>query len=750
MPLTNPSDPVRTSQHDPGAAMPGSDATTDLAPGSAGVGRDIAASRPGEVPESSGTEPDCASGSVSVPGYEILGILGRGGMGVVYKARHLALKRTVALKMVLAGGHASPQELARFRLEAEAVARLQHPNIVQIHEVGEANGHPYCALEFVEGGSLASKLKGQPLLAREAARLVEALARAVQLAHSRNVVHRDLKPANVLLLADGTPKITDFGLARQLDSDSGETQAGQVMGTPSYMAPEQAAGSSHEAGPAADVYALGAILYECLAGRPPFRGKTVVETLDQVRTQEPPPPSRFQAGVPLDLETICLKCLRKEPENRYASAAELADDLGRFVQGEPIQARPVGGLERLAKWVRRRPAIAALTTAMFLVALTAAAVGVWALDSTSRAYRDAIQDRDRANKALLREQEALAAKQALVEKQKLLLSEAARAYAEVSERDLEKGHVQDSLNWMLQAYLIAPEDDPRRLEYRRWIAVQGQMHGRPLSPNGLVNWVAFSPDGRSALTGGWENRAQLWEVASGKLLATLPHGKGVREGAFSQDGRTALTGSYDNTARLWEVPSGKPLATFRHELGVVGQTSVGQVNAVALSPDGRTVLTGGVDNKTARLWEVPSGKLLAALPHNPQVNAVAFSPDGRTALTGGVDRTARLWEVPSGKLLATFPHEYGVFAVAFAPDGRTVLTGTGLNTNKGEARLWKVIDRPAPDQPVRVRAWVRVRSAKGFDRSGALRCLTAAEQEEAVRELEANGGDWEKAQGADD
>jgi predicted Ser/Thr protein kinase len=278
--------------------------------------------------------------AVLVPGYEILGELGRGGMGVVYKARQVALDRTVALKMILAGPHAGAPERARFRTEAEAVGRLQHPNVIGIYEVGEADGKPFFSLEYVAGGSLAAQLDGKSWPPRRAAQLVEVLARAVQAAHERGIVHRDLKPANVLLTADGTPKITDFGLAKKLDQPGGQTASGAILGTPSYMAPEQASGKNREIGPAADVYALGAILYELLTGKPPYRGDTPLDTLLQVVSAELVPPTRWRTDIPLELETVCLKCLEKNPARRYASALSLADDLRRFQGGETLRIPP--------------------------------------------------------------------------------------------------------------------------------------------------------------------------------------------------------------------------------------------------------------------------------------------------------------------------------------------------------------------------------------------------------------------------
>jgi serine/threonine protein kinase len=297
-----------------------------------------------------------------IPGYEILEVVGHGGMGIVYKARQVQLNRLVALKMILSG--APPSHRARFRTEAEAVARLEHPNIIRIYEVGEYGGHPYLVLEWAEGSNLAEHLSGTPLPARSAAALLLPLARAVAFAHTRGIVHRDLKPANVLLAACGlaegakpqaadfVPRIADFGLAKRLDAEQGQTQTGAVVGTPNYMAPEQALGRARHVGPATDVYALGAILYEMLTGRPPFLGSSLLETLEQVREHDPVPPSRLQPAVPPDLEAICLKCLHKNPADRYASADELAADLEAFLAAEPIRARPLSTMEQIVRAIR--------------------------------------------------------------------------------------------------------------------------------------------------------------------------------------------------------------------------------------------------------------------------------------------------------------------------------------------------------------------------------------------------------------
>jgi tetratricopeptide (TPR) repeat protein/tRNA A-37 threonylcarbamoyl transferase component Bud32 len=295
-----------------------------------------------------------------IPGYEILTELGQGGMGVVYKVRQVQLNRIVALKMIKAEAHSNHDQEKRFLKEAELIASLKHPNIIQIYEFGSHDGVPFFSMEFHDGGSLASQLHGEPQPAAKAAQLTQTLAVAMQAAHTQGIVHRDLKPANVLLTEDGIPRITDFGLAKQLASSDGPTQTGVIMGTPSYMAPEQAEGKGSQIGTATDIYALGAILYELLTGRPPFKAATPLDTVKQVVSEEPVPPSRLDAKVPRDLETICLKCLAKEPHKRYLDAQALADDLGRFLAGEPIEARRPPFRERALKWARRRPAAAAL------------------------------------------------------------------------------------------------------------------------------------------------------------------------------------------------------------------------------------------------------------------------------------------------------------------------------------------------------------------------------------------------------
>ena len=344
-------------------------------------------------------EGSTASSLPVIPGYVVELELGRGGMGVVYRAKQTRLNRIIALKMVLTGGYAVPQERQRFRREAEAVATLQHPNIVQIYDVGDADGRPFFTMEYVDSGSLARKLAGTPLPAREAAALVATLAAAVEAAHRGGIVHRDLKPANVLLTAAGVPKVSDFGLARRLDGDTGLTGTGNAVGTSSYMAPEQARGQVDAAAPAADIYSLGAILYEVLTGRPPFKAETAAETVHQLLSQDPVSPSRLNGRVPRDLDTVCLKCLHKLPRLRYASAAALADDLNRFLSGEAVTARPEGRLARLARWIRRRPVLSLAVAIAVLATGALISFGGWTLSDRAATRRAAAADRDAMQRA---------------------------------------------------------------------------------------------------------------------------------------------------------------------------------------------------------------------------------------------------------------------------------------------------------------------------------------------------------------
>lgn len=606
--------------------------------------------------------PPTAGDLPAIPGYEILKVLGRGGMGIVYEARQTALKRFVALKMILSGVQADEGERIRFRAEAEAVARLRHPNIVQIHEVGEHADRPFFTLEYVEGGSLAKSLAGEPQPPRIAAGLVETLAHGVHYAHEQGVVHRDLKPANVLMTAAGIPKITDFGLAKQLDSDSAQTQTGAVMGTPSYMAPEQASGQTQMIGPPADVYALGAILYELLTGRPPFKSASVLDTLQQVREQEPVPPSRLQPKVPRDLETICLKCLEKSPARRYASALALADDLDRFRQGLPILARPVGAVERCVKWARRNRAAAALLAAVVIGLSTITGVSVWFT----------MQLRD----------EGIRTRAALIEKSR----SAADLAIDRSLAICARGDANLGLLWLIRDLQNLPPDCPD-LEHAIRINLAAWQHefsplGTPLPHDDKVVAVAFSPDGKTFASASEDHTAKLWEVTDGSLHATLRHEGPVRLLSFSPDGQTLLTGSDDGSARLWKVDDGSASGELRH---------AGPIRSIVWHARELVCATGS-DDGTARTWDTVTGKPRAGpFRHDSKVTGVAFHPDGLTLITGSADKTIRYWDIVSGQPLGQpLRSEAAIDSFRLCPSGELLATAS---LQEKFVRVWDTFSR---------------------------------------------------------
>jgi DNA-binding beta-propeller fold protein YncE len=584
-----------------------------------------------------------------IPGYEILREVGRGGMGVVYLARQLSCDRQVALKMLLTAPQTGPQEQRhRFRAEAHAVARLQHPGVVQLFEVGENEGRPYLVMEYVAGGSLADRLDGTPLPPQEAA-LVEKLARATHAAHQAEIIHRDLKPANVLL-AGGEPKITDFGLAKRLDV-AGQTVSGAIVGTPSYMAPEQASSKGKAVGPATDVYGLGAILYELLTGRPPFKGTTPLETVLQVASDDPVPPRALQPKTPRDLETICLNCLHKDAHKRYPTAESLAADLGRFHAGEPIQARPVGIGERTVKWVRRRPGLAALLALVVLGTVAGFALVLWRLRVEEGLHDQAVQAEQREQKQR-REAE-----------RSLYLVHFARASHEW------KNGREDQARHFLS---LCPEE-PRGWEWNCLYRVCYAVNPVTLKHTQCVSSVAFSPDGTRLASGSLDNTVRVWDARSGQqLLALKGHTDTVTSVAFSPDGTRLASGSDDQTVKVWDARSGQQLLALKGHRG-----------GVAFSPDGTRLATGSRD-QTVKVWDARSGQQLLALKgHAGGVTSVAFSPDGTRLASGSWDWTVKVWDARSGQeLLNLKGHTKQVQSVAFSPDGTRLASDSGQNTVK--------------------------------------------------------------------
>ncbi len=586
-----------------------------------------------------------------IPGYEIQELLGRGGMGVVFRARHLRLNRIVALKMALAGGYASPYERERFQREAMAVAGLRHPNVVQIHDVGDSDGRPYYTMEFVDGGSLAERLSGTPMPAYQSALLVATLASAVEAAHKGGIIHRDLKPSNVLLTADGSPKIADFGLARCQDAGATLTLSGARVGTPSYMAPEQARGLTHAVGPGLDIYALGAILYELLTGRPPFRAETAAETERQVLEQEPASPSRLNAKVPTDLETICLKCLEKEPGGRYATAGALADDLRRFLNHEPIRARPMGPLVRLARWGRRNPVLVASLGMVSATGLVAIATILWQ-------WRSAVE---------ARRQSDLAVKSERWERYRSNISAAASAL-----------QFQNNSGTARRALEAAPQ------EYHNWewrhlkSQLENSSAAMPGTPtDAFLRRPIVSPSGdQVAVVDKNAHTVNLWETATGKVTgALIGHAGPVAVLAYSPDGKRLASGSTDKTVRLWDPATLKEVAVLRgHE---------NPVDWLYYSPDSLRICSVG--GGSARLWDSTTGRQVAVLGGPVRILGVTFTPDSRR-LVIGIDREARVYDQQTGRqITALGTHQAQVVHLVISPDGKRIASSDHDDKN---IRLW--------------------------------------------------------------
>jgi WD40 repeat protein len=639
--------------------------------------------------------------------YELIEEIARGGMGIVYRAWQRSLDRTVAVKTLLFGPQASPEFTKRFRAEAAAAASLHHPNIVAIHEVGVYEGRHYLVMDLVEGRNLQQALKERPLPARRAAECLKTIAEAVHHAHEHGILHRDLKPSNILMDAGGQPHVTDFGLAKRFDGDGSLTLTGQVLGSPSYMPPEQAGAGRGKVGRRSDVYSLGAMLYHMVTGRPPFVGETMNKTLDEVFHREPLSPRLLNAGVPRDLETICLKCLTKEPEKRYPTAQALAEELGRFLAGEPIRARPVGQPERLWRWCRRKPALATLLILLQVVGTLGVAGILWQ-------WRRAEQ---------------------------LVVIERGEAYAadmSVAGKALEAGNLgqvrrlldryRPPTNSALRARQSA--SDLRGWEWRYlWERSRGDEMFTLLRAQGAVLCLAFSPDGRFLASA--DNRGTMWlcDYATRKKIASRASTDAVMGGAnilqFSADGHRLVSAGYrcglrvwewnapllqlhqallsettvfgvwlgdselmavdldSKLRRRWELPGGRELA----EDPITCETRVNEQEPWSIfSVDGRLLATS--TNNVILLWETRTATLRASLTnHTVLAHPLAFSRDGRILASGDANGGLKLWDTETGKALGSeSAHQLITEHADFSPDGKLLVTCSYDHTLK----LWEV------------------------------------------------------------
>ncbi len=672
--------------------------------------------------------------------YELLEEIARGGMGVVYKARQVNLNRTVALKMILAGQLANDADVKRFYAEAEAAAKLDHPGIVPIFEIGQHEGQHYFSMAFVEGASLAKKVANGPLPAREAAQLVQKVAEAVQYAHEHDIIHRDLKPANVLLDGQGQCKVTDFGLAKQMKADSGLTGTGQILGTPSYMPPEQAAGKIDEIGPAADVYSLGAILYCLVTGRPPFQAANPMDTLLQVLNQEPVPPRQLNPQVPLDLETIALKCLEKDQSRRYATARGVSEELLRYLEGRPIVARPVGSAERAIRWCRRNRAVAALTGAVALSLLAGTIISAsFAVQSANRAdekgkLADAnaklAEDKgklaDNNARLAVSEREAKNSAQELADRNGKLAHEEARARA-AAEQQLRIATAERlaAVSYTKRAespeagLLLAVESGRATHDggegilassHQALLDALGAIGGRPLIGHRRgVNCAAISPDNHFLVTGSNDGTARIWDLTAkdpgaNPRVLNGPQSE-ITALAISADSRWAVTAGGDYTARIWDLAAENPNLHPRVLSGHV-QDSVAAVMRVAISADCRWVATACHMDKTARIWDLtsddPSASPRVLKGHQDGITSLAISADSHWVVTGSRDKTARIWDLTDDsatakpRVLRGHDNFFGAIgSVAISPDCHWVVTGSYDQT----ARIWDLTAEQPSSNP---------------------------------------------------